>query len=390
MELIRISVTNYFGIDDMTPNAERARSLAQATTKAAVEMREVTKRFGDQWAVRNVDLSIREGEFFSVIGPSGCGKTTTLRLMSGLERPTSGTILIGGREVTRLPAYRRPINTVFQNYALFPHLSVYENIAFGLRERKTKKAEMERRVHAVMSLVQLSERADARPKELSGGQQQRVALARSLVLEPEVLLFDEPLGALDLKLRREMQIALREVHEKTGRAFVYVTHDQEEAFSMSDRVAVMDHGRVAQVASPREVYECPQSLYVAQFVGASNALEAKVTKTIGENAYTLDVLGIGTVTCNGVSGLAQGADVIVIARPETAIAAVPGNALVVHGRIAHTAFVGPYTNYFVFVSEGIALVQIQTTGAGLPGAPEPGTEVAVGWPSDRLWVVPRA
>ncbi|MGH2903652.1 MAG: ABC transporter ATP-binding protein [Solirubrobacteraceae bacterium] len=365
---------------------ERELGGISASPVAAVSVHALGKRFGEQWAVRDVDLTIAKEDFFSIIGPSGCGKTTTLRLLAGLERPTTGEIWVGGKDVTAVPAYRRPVNTVFQHYALFPHLSVFENIAFGLRERKTNKAEVNKLVRSAMELVQLAERASARPKELSGGQQQRVALARALVLEPEVLVFDEPLGALDLKLRREMQAALREVQQRIGRAFIYVTHDQEEAFSMSDRVAVMDHGHVVQIAPPREVYDRPQSLYVARFVGASNALEATV-RGLGADGYVVDVKGIGTVPCHGVAGLESGERITVIARPEAAAVATGAEELCVSGVVRDVAFVGPQTNY-LFEVRDVGTVHVQASAAGLPGEPQVGDEIRIGWPLSRLWAVP--
>ena len=240
-------------------------------------------------AVRGIDLAIADGEFFSLLGPSGCGKTTTLRLISGLEEPTVGRVEVHGRDMTRVPPHRRPVTTVFQNYALFPHLNVFENVAFGLRERRVARAELRSRVARLLELVDLSGRDTARPRELSGGQQQRVALARSLVLNPEVLLLDEPLGALDLKLRKQLQGLLKSVQREVGITFVYVTHDQEEAFSMSDRVAVMNLGRVEQIGGPREVYARPSTLFVAQFVGASNHFPARVVEVLADGRYRADL-----------------------------------------------------------------------------------------------------
>jgi spermidine/putrescine transport system ATP-binding protein len=233
---------------------ETTRPVSDGATPA-VRLIGLERRFGEVVAVDGVDLDIADGEFFSLIGPSGCGKTTTLRMISGHEHPTGGEIEVKGSPMRAVPAHRRPVTTVFQHYALFPHLDVFENVAFGLRERRTPNDEVRRRVSSILELVRLEGRDRAKPRQLSGGQQQRVALARSLVLDPEVLLLDEPLGALDLKLRKELQLFLKQVQHEVGITFVYVTHDQEEAFSMSDRVAVMLQGRIEQVGRPQEVYQ---------------------------------------------------------------------------------------------------------------------------------------
>ncbi|MDQ4005013.1 MAG: ATP-binding cassette domain-containing protein, partial [Actinomycetota bacterium] len=240
-----------------------------------VELVDLRKRFDDVVAVDGISLDIPAGEFFSLLGPSGCGKTTTLRLIGGFERPDEGRILLDGADMAQTPPHRRPVNTVFQSYALFPHLSVRENVAFGLRFHGASKAETERRVGSALDLVQLGALGERMPGQLSGGQQQRVALARALVLDPEVLLLDEPLGALDAKLRKALQIELKAIQERVGITFVYVTHDQEEALTMSDRVAVMAEGHVVQVGPPREVYDEPADAYVADFLGVSNLMDAR-------------------------------------------------------------------------------------------------------------------
>ncbi len=284
-------------------------------TEAAVDIAGVEKRFGDLVAVRSLDLRIERGEFFSIIGPSGCGKTTTLRMVAGFEDPTAGRISVGGRDMTGVRPYRRPVNTVFQSYALFPHLDVFENVAFGLREAKVAKAEMRTRVEEAVSLVQLQGRERSRPRQLSGGQQQRVALARALVNRPEVLLLDEPLGALDLKLRTDMQMQLKDLQRSVGVTFCYVTHDQGEAFSMSDRVAVMNHGLLQQVGTPEEIYHRPASAFVAEFVGTANRFAGRV-ESVQADRYTVVIEGVGTRTAGGPAGLAAGADVLVLVRPE--------------------------------------------------------------------------
>ncbi|MPZ88429.1 MAG: ATP-binding cassette domain-containing protein, partial [Nitriliruptorales bacterium] len=244
----------------------------------AVELSQVVKRFDDVTAVDGINLSIRDGEFFSLLGASGCGKTTTLRMIAGLEYPTEGSIAISGEEMGLRPPNHRPVNTVFQSYALFPHMSAEQNIAFGLEMSGVGKAEIRERVAHMIDLVQLGGMERRRPRQLSGGQQQRVALARALVNRPKVLLLDEPLGALDLKLRQAMQLELKILQERVGTTFVYVTHDQEEALTMSDRIAVMDQGRLVQVGTPAEVYEYPRTRMVADFIGQTNLLPAVVNR----------------------------------------------------------------------------------------------------------------
>src|SRR6188474_3326315 len=242
--------------------------------RGEIELSKLTKEFADVTAVDAIDLQVPAGEFFSLLGPSGCGKTTTLRMIAGFEQPTSGQILLDGTDVAYTPPHRRNVNTVFQNYALFPHLNVYDNIAFGLRRAKRPKAEIRERVGKALELVQLAGYEKRKASQLSGGQQQRVALARALILNPAVLLLDEPLGALDAKLRKALQIELKSLQQEVGITFVYVTHDQEEALTMSDRLAVMSNGRVEQIGTPSDVYEEPITAYVADFLGVSNLMDA--------------------------------------------------------------------------------------------------------------------
>jgi spermidine/putrescine transport system ATP-binding protein len=239
-----------------------------------VQLVDLVKRYGDFTAVSGINLQMPPGEFFSLLGPSGCGKTTTLRMIAGFERPTEGQILLDAEDVAQVPPHKRDVNTVFQNYALFPHLSVADNVAFGLKYQKTSRPEARERVANALELVQMSPFAARRPSQLSGGQQQRVALARALILNPKVLLLDEPLGALDAKLRKRLQIELKALQEEVGITFIYVTHDQEEALTMSDRIAVMSQGRVEQVGPPKEIYEAPATAYVADFLGVSNLMDA--------------------------------------------------------------------------------------------------------------------
>ncbi len=250
----------------------------------AVEMRDVVKRFGEVVAVDHVSVQIRDGEFFSMLGPSGCGKTTSLRMIAGFEYPSSGEILLHNVSIGATPAYQRNVNTVFQSYALFPHMTVAENVAFGLQMKKTPRLEIAKRVAAALDLVRLPGYNDRRPRQLSGGQQQRVALARALVNQPEVLLLDEPLGALDEKLRKEMQFELKSIQERLGITFIFVTHDQEEALTMSDRIAVMNAGRMLQIGTPTEIYERPNCRFVADFIGESNFIDGSVTETNGQLA----------------------------------------------------------------------------------------------------------
>ncbi len=260
----------------------------------AVELRKVVKQFDDVTAVDHVSIIIREGEFFSLLGPSGCGKTTTLRMIAGFEIPTSGEIYIAGEPQGYLPAYKRPVNTVFQHYALFPHMSVYQNVAFGLEMKGVSKQDTRRRVMEALDLVHLPGLENRRPRQLSGGQQQRVALARALVNRPRVLLLDEPLGALDMKLRKAMQVELKNLQLQVGITFIYVTHDQEEALTMSDRIAVMNGGKVLQLGTPQEIYESPRNLFVADFIGETNLIPGKITKNGAGLAITLPTGGYTT------------------------------------------------------------------------------------------------
>lgn len=260
----------------MSQTATQNQSFMATDTGFDVELRKVFKVYNGDPAVRGVDFNIHRGEFFSILGPSGCGKTTTLRLIAGFESPSAGEVLIQGQMMTQVPPYRRPVNTVFQSYALFNHLTVRENIAFGLRLKRRGRAEVEDRVNEALKLVKMDSFASRFPAQLSGGQQQRVALARALVNRPAVLLLDEPLGALDLKLRKEMQLELSSLHRELGLTFVMVTHDQEEALSLSDRIAVMNHGKVEQIDTPSRIYEQPQTAFVAQFIGDTNLFSGKI------------------------------------------------------------------------------------------------------------------
>ncbi len=264
----------------MSDAAVAARGVEAGTRDVAVRLEGVVKRFGDVVAVDGVDLDVREGEFFSMLGPSGSGKTTCLRMIAGFERPTAGRVLLGGVDVGEMPPYERDVNTVFQDYALFPHMTVAENVGYGLMVRKAPKSERAARAEEALEMVRLTGFGARKPAQLSGGQRQRVALARALVMRPRVLLLDEPLGALDLKLRQQMQIELKEIQQDVGLTFIYVTHDQDEALTMSDRLAVFNHGRVEQIGTPAEVYERPATGFVAGFVGVSNVLEGDVAAAV--------------------------------------------------------------------------------------------------------------
>lgn len=313
----------------------------------AVELLGVTKRFANVTAVDHMDLSVGEGEFFSLLGPSGCGKTTTLRMIAGFEYPTEGSLRIQGEEMGLLPANQRPVNTVFQSYALFPHMTVAENVAFGLQMKKVPSAEIAERLDRVLDQVQLRHRADAKPSQLSGGQAQRVALARALVNEPQVLLLDEPLGALDLKLRQNMEVELKDLQARVGITFVYVTHDQEEALTMSDRIGVMDKGRLLQVGVPASIYEHPNSRFVADFIGDINLIDGKVKSPREVELANGFVLGVRADQPDGSSvTLALRPERLELYDPDEAI---PGDHLRLPGKVIRKLYYGDAFYYDVEV-----------------------------------------
>src|SRR5256886_12883069 len=322
---------------DSPPAASRAQPAA---APAEVRLEGLRKTFGDVVAVAGVDLDVREGEFFSLLGPSGCGKTTCLRMIAGFEEPTAGRIVLHGRDVSGLPAYERDVNTVFQDYALFPHMSVHDNVEYGLVVRGIGRAERRQRVGEMLRMMRLDRLDRRKPGELSGGQRQRVALARALVSQPRVLLLDEPLGALDLKLRQAMQIELKSIQERLGMTFIYVTHDQEEALTMSDRLAVLNQGRVEQVGSPAEVYERPATSFVAGFVGASNVLAGDAARAVTGQAAAFTVRP----------------EKIRLARLEEITGADEWTAT---GTVREVVYVGAFTRYIVDLDGGGELVVLQ-------------------------------
>jgi spermidine/putrescine transport system ATP-binding protein len=354
-------------------------------TGAAIELIGVAKDFVSQKdtvaAVDSVDLTINESEFFSLLGPSGCGKTTTLRMIAGFEMPSRGTVLLYGADVTNTPPNRRDVNMVFQNYALFPHMTVAENIAFGLERKGVAKPEVRRRVAEALDLVELTGRERRRPRELSGGQQQRVALARALINRPRALLLDEPLGALDLKLRQAMQIELKRIQREVGITFVYVTHDQSEALTMSDRLAVMKDGRLEQLGPPRELYERPATRFVAGFIGTSNIVQGAVAKVTGEGAV-VETAADETVVIPLRQALTTGGPVAATIRPEKMQLSGerPATGCALRARVSEVVYLGTSTNYTVTTGLGELVVYQLNVGEALT-TPDRDDEVWVGWPA---------
>ena len=345
-----------------------------------VRLRGVVKRFDDVVAVDGISLDIAPGSFFALLGPSGCGKTTTLRMLGGFEQPDEGVIELGGRDVVGLPPYKRDVNTVFQSYALFPHLSIEENVAFGLRRKGLKAREARSRAREAMILVDVEELGARKPRQLSGGQQQRVALARALVNSPRVLLLDEPLGALDLKLRKQLQLELKRIQHEVGITFVHVTHDQEEAMTMADTIAVMNQGKVEQLGAPAELYERPATPFVAGFLGASNLLAGDLR---GDRVVLADGTEIH-VSPNGRTTGAVSAGV----RPEKVRLGEGGGVNRLTGRVKETAYIGVATQVIVDTPAGTLSVWSQNTDAG--SAPlAPGQSVTLTWSPESTFVVDR-
>lgn len=332
-------------------------------TKKVIEIKDVEKAFGDNRVVKKLNLDIAEGEFLTLLGPSGCGKTTTLRMIAGFESITSGTILVEGKNVENMKPYQRNVNTVFQNYALFPHMNVYDNIAFGLVEKKIKKSEIKERVSRILSLVQLSGFEKRMPSNMSGGQKQRVAIARALVNRPKVLLLDEPLGALDLKLRKQMQVELKHLQRKLGITFIYVTHDQEEALTMSDRIAVMYNGVLEQVGEPYEIYEHPKSKFVADFIGESNIMEAYIKKIDGDKLTS--VVESGTVTLYGKNIVLEEMVYISIRPEKLKCSLEPVDGFTLKGSVKEHIYVGSIIKTVIELSNGEKLKTNSMPGTGL-------------------------
>jgi spermidine/putrescine transport system ATP-binding protein len=353
----------------------------ESDTRLDVELRKVFKVYDGETAVRGIDLGIRPGEFFSILGPSGCGKTTTLRLIAGFEEPTAGEVIVCGQPMSHIPPYRRPVNTVFQSYALFSHLSVWDNVAFGLRIKRLSKSEVQRQVQEALELVKMVPFARRYPAQLSGGQQQRVALARALVNRPTVMLLDEPLGALDLKLRKEMQIELSNLHQELGITFVMVTHDQEEALSLSDRIAVMNEGRIEQIGTPSQIYDYPQTPFVADFIGDTNLFQGRVEASDHAvmRVHTDKGLKIWVKPQESWHGSIP-PQVIVSVRPEKIHVSldkpnIPGNSF--EGRLKNTMYLGTHMHYMVELITGDCLTVLQPNKMGQ--SPAPDTPIHVYW-----------
>jgi spermidine/putrescine transport system ATP-binding protein len=362
---------------------------------ANVEVRlvDVVKRFGEVVAVDHIDLEVEDGEFFSLLGPSGCGKTTTLRMIGGFEQPTSGLIELHGQDVTWLPPYRRNVNTVFQNYALFPHLSIFDNVAFGLRRKGVKDAEVKTRVNDVLDLVELSGYGKRRPNQLSGGQAQRVALARALVNRPAVLLLDEPLGALDLKLRKQMQVELKRIQKEVGITFIYVTHDQEEAMTMSDRIAVMNRGHYEQLGDPESLYERPTTRFVAGFLGVSNLLPG--TRDGSVDGYDVVQIAEGSRIRVQHGLIDRAGDAFEIGvRPEKirmyqAVDDIPEGHNRLAGIVRDASYIGVSTQYIIETRGGgrLTVYEQNVERATRADLWSRGEEVQLGWLPDHAFVV---
>ena len=367
----------------MAATEERVQAEA-GTGSPEVDIRlvDVVKTFDDVVAVDHLSLEIERGTFFAMLGPSGCGKTTTLRMIGGFEEPTSGTIYLGDRDVTGLPPNKRDANTVFQNYALFPHLSIFENVAFGLRRKKVRGDDLRGRVESILGIVGLEGLGKRKPRQLSGGQQQRVALARALVNKPQVLLLDEPLGALDLKLRRQMQLELKRIQHEMGITFVHVTHDQEEAMTMADVIAVMNHGKIEQLGTATELYERPRTAFVAGFLGVSNLLQGRV---VGEDRVRLDAGDEVAVPRDLIEG--RSGRVAVGVRPEKLRLEQPRDGEnTLAGRVRETAYVGVSTQVVVETGAGALDVYVQNAHPGERVA-QAGDAVMVSWSPDCTFIV---
>jgi spermidine/putrescine transport system ATP-binding protein len=375
-----------------TPIAVSTPSLASAAPRdPVITIDHVVKRFGSYVAVQDANFMIERGEFFSLLGPSGCGKTTTLRMIAGFEQPTEGRILLEGKDVSRVPPYRRNVNTVFQHYALFPHMTVADNVAFGPRSQKLAPAETSRRVRELLEVVRLTQYADRKPAQLSGGQQQRVALARALANYPSALLLDEPLGALDLKLRQAMQLELKRIQREVGITFIYVTHDQEEALTMSDRIAVMNEGRVEQIGPPQEIYHSPSSIFVANFIGVANLLPAVVQQVNGVTATVLLAGSQRVPVPVGAVSLRPGGAATVMVRPERLrlAAEAPRDGAGVSTTLEHAVFQGPVVRCTLRAADGTEIVAHVGPEQDLPPL-RPGLALWANWDLDAARLLPPA
>ena len=353
-----------------------------------VELKNIIKRFGSVVAVNNVSLQIEDGEFFSLLGPSGCGKTTSLRMIGGFELPSEGEVFVEGEPQGTTPPFKRPINTVFQNYALFPHMNVFQNVAFGLQMKKVPKTEIRNRVEDILELVQLPGLGKRKTNQLSGGQQQRVALARALINHPKVLLLDEPLGALDLKLRKAMQLELKRIQKQIGITFVYVTHDQEEALTMSDRIAVMNEGHLLQVDTPEKIYEHPSNRFVANFIGETNFIDA-TADSVSDDTLFLKFKDAFAIPAPKTSNVNVGDAVVLAVRPEKlALADDQTEEASIPGKIVETIYIGTDLRYEVQISDDKVLsVREQNSRGDHAKRYQPGDNVFVCWQRDQANVL---
>jgi spermidine/putrescine transport system ATP-binding protein len=351
-------------------------------TESDVSIRKLVKRFGTMTAVDGIDLEVPRGAFVTFLGPSGCGKTTTLRMIGGFEHPDSGQILIKGEDMGNRPPHRRDTSMVFQNYALFPHMSVADNIGFGLKERKRPRAEIRQRVQEMLELVELPDRGKRKPRQLSGGQQQRIALARSLIVEPTVLLLDEPLGALDLKLRKQMQIELKRIQQQVGITFIYVTHDQEEALTMSDRIVVMNNGHVEQEGSAEEIFEKPRTRFVANFMGAENILDAEAVDGDGASAR-LRIGKTGEITVPGALPVGTRSAAVVVRPEKVRLDAGEGW----RGRVTERVYKGSTMSYLIALDDGTE-IHADVAHDDASHRHNVGDEVTIGFRPEDLVVIP--
>ncbi|MGG1658246.1 ABC transporter ATP-binding protein [Brevibacillus sp. NRS-1366] len=351
---------------------------------ATIRLHQINKKYGENHIVKDLDLHVYEGEFLTLLGPSGCGKTTTLRMIAGFEYPTSGEILLHNQPVTDLPPNKRDVNTVFQNYALFPHMTVRENVGYGLKMRKTRQADIDQRVTEALRMAQLESFANRKPRQMSGGQQQRVAIARAIVNNPKVLLLDEPLGALDLKLRKQMQFELKHLQQKLGITFIYVTHDQEEALTMSDRVAVMNNGRIEQIDVPNKIYNQPKTRFVADFIGETNLLQGRVVR---KNHEKVEVMMEGVICAlRGHGKATTQEDVYVSIRPEMlSLSQHRPDGTFLIGRVEEHVFVGSAFKTIVRLSSGREMVIVQSASSHEPI--QQGEEVYISWDLNKSVVL---